>query len=106
MDRFVTLRGDADALPASEEVDDEARARPRLARAGRPLDEEVRPLDSLDEFLRLLDGLDLDAVATERRLAPENPLKVRVASVIGEEGGAEPQQRRLLGLCLQRAAGD
>ena len=85
MDRLVALRGDRDPLPARDQVRDEPRARPRLARAGRALDEEVRALDLADEAAHLLEPLALHARAAERWLAAQELLQVRVAPVAREQ---------------------
>jgi hypothetical protein len=45
IDRLVTERGDADALPAAHQLDRHARAGERLARAGRALHEEVAAVE-------------------------------------------------------------
>src|SRR5207248_233796 len=54
VDRLVALRRHRYALAAVDQVDDQARARPRLAGAGRPLDEQVAALDALDERFHLV----------------------------------------------------
>jgi hypothetical protein len=101
VDRLVARRGDAHALAGREQAGNEARSRPRLARAGRPLHEQVAALDLARQSLHLVERLALDAGAAERRLAPQQPLEVRVAA----EVACEPDERRLLRLRAHRSAG-
>src|SRR5437867_11155236 len=53
--RLVAGRGDADAPAAAHEVGDEARARPGLAGARRPLDEKIAGVESRRELTLLAD---------------------------------------------------
>ena len=102
MDRLVARRGDADPLAAREQVHDQPRAGPRLARPGRALHEEVAALDLVHEPLHLFERLALHPGAAERRLAPQQPLKVRVATDVVRQ----PNERRLLDTGVERPAGD
>ena len=55
VDRLVARRGDADALAARDQVGDQPPRRPRLPRAGRPLDHEVAAVEREHERLHLLE---------------------------------------------------
>ena len=55
MDRLVARRGDADRLAARDQVGDQPARRPRLARAGRPLDHEVPAVERAHERLHLVE---------------------------------------------------
>ena len=85
-------------LPLPDQVRDQARAAVRLARAGRPLDDEVRALEPVEQRPLLRELAPLQRRAAERRLAPQQPLEMRVAAVAGENRRREPAQRRLLRL--------
>ncbi len=102
----MARRRDPDPLAALEQVQDQPRALPRLPGAGRPLDEEVPPLDAIDELLHLVELGDLHALAVERRLAPQDALERRVAPVAVAHRAAEPHQRRALVLRVPRPAGN
>ena len=79
VDRLVAERGDADAPPRPHERDRHAAAVPRLARAGRPLHEEVAPVEAER-------GVDRRAVeARPRRPALEHVDHGRVrVRILGE----------------------
>ena len=79
---------------------------PRLPRAGRALDEEVRALDVADELAHRLEPLALDARSAERRLAPQELLEVRVAAVARAQRRAHAHERLLLVDRLPRASRD
>ena len=86
VDRLVAGRRDADADPVAQQVDDHARAGVRLARAGRPLDEEHAVLERGDVL-----G---DAVAVERRAGrdagdPRPAAQQQVGARVEVAGGRE-----------------
>ncbi len=80
VDHLVAGRGDADALPAPDQVDDQAGSGVGLARARRALDEEVAAVEGGDDLLQLVDlhpgvvdvGTGL-AVGQARRVAAQEP---------------------------------
>ena len=72
VDRLVARRGDAHGLAVREQVRDQPPGRPRLARAGRPLDDEVTAVEREDELLHLLELGRLDRPV--ERLAAEDRL--------------------------------
>ena len=90
----MARRGDADRLPAREQVRDQPARRPRLPRPGRPLDHEVAAVEPEHELLHLVELGRLHGPV--ERLAAEDRLERRVAAVAGEERAAEPFERRLL----------
>ena len=81
-------------LAVREQVRDQPAGRPRLARAGRPLDHEVALVEREHELLHLVEVGGLDGPV--ERLAAEDRLERGVAAVAGEERAAEPHQRVLL----------
>ena len=103
MDRLVARRRDADALPGREQAGDEPAARPRLPRAGRPLDEEVAAVEREQEPLQLVEVVRLDRAGMRR--APEHRLERRIAPVAGEQRAPEAHERVLLRLRVVRPAG-
>ncbi len=104
VDRLVARRGDADALAVRHQVRDQPAGRPRLPRAGRPLDDEVALVEREHELLHLVEVGGLDGPV--ERLAAEDRLERGVAPVAGEERAAEPHQRVLLIPRQVRAARD
>src|SRR5206468_3249984 len=64
VDRLVAVRGDADPLARSHQVDEQARSGPGLAGAGRPLDEEIALVEAEGDRLRVF---ELDRFALKGR---------------------------------------
>ena len=83
VDRLVARRGDADALARAEQCDDQPRRRPRLAGAGRALDEEMAAVEREQEPLELVEVVRLKRRRERRR--PEHRLESRIAPVAGEQ---------------------
>ena len=111
MDRLVALGRDADAPPIGQQMDDDPRAGPRLAGAGRPLQEEVAPVQPEGERLHLREIRGLDrgaggAAVDARELAREDGLERPVAVIAGVNRFAHAQDGRALGPGLDRAARD
>ena len=99
-DDLVALRDDPDPASLPDQVRDQSGAAVGLAGAGRALDDEVGALEPVEERALVVELEPLERLAAERRLAPQQPLEVRVAAVAREdrarepaEGGALPRRR-------------
>ncbi len=107
----MARRGHADAPPAPHQLGDEPRARPRLPRAGRPLDEEVARIELDRERALLGDVGRLDAraglaAADARRRSREDVAQRPIAAVARQHRRREPRERVLLRIGVVRAARD
>ena len=89
MDRLVAERRDADPLPAAHQLDRHPRARAGLARAGRPLHEEVAVIEARR-------GLDRRHVEPRPRRPPLEDIDERLPSAVGEVVAAK---RRIAAFC-------
>ena len=99
VDHLVALRRDPDLLPCARAARDQPRAAVRLARPGRPLDEEVGVRRGRRASARCSSS-SRPLHASRRRAAGRAAAaaEVRVAAVAGEHRGGEPAQRRPLRL--------
>ena len=95
VDRLVARRGDADGLPARDQVGDQPPRRPGLPGAGRPLDHEVPAVERAHERLHLVEVGRLD------RPLERAPRRSTDSSAVyrpppGEQRAPEPLERVLL----------
>ena len=99
VDRLVAGRRHADAPAAPHEVGDEAGARPRLARPGRTLDEEVALIERRGERSLLRRGRwsefrTREASRNAGRCARQDVAQRRIAAVVGRDRRCKPRERR------------
>ena len=111
VDGLVALGRDADTSPAGQQVHDDAGARPRLAGAGRPLDEEVARVQPERERLHRVQvgGLDRRARSEPADAGPfprEDGPEGLIAPVAGVDRFADAQDGRALRPGLDGAARD
>ena len=111
VDGLVAAGRDADAPAVREQVDDDARAGPRLARPGWALEEEVTGVQPERERLHLGEVRGLDprvggAAADSGPLAGEEPLQGGIAPVAAADRFSDAQDRRALSSIVDRPARD
>ena len=104
VNRLVTRRGDADSLAGGQQPGDQPSRHPGLARAGRSLDHQVPAVEPEHELGHLAEIRRLDV--TRERLAAQHRLDRRKAPVAGEQRAADPLQRILLRIGVERSPGD